>query len=267
MDAFGWAADPGGRPGAHRHADEPDLGTARQHRPARGRRGCEPPLRLAAARDRGRRERARLRSAGGVRAGAARAGSRAGKERSREQARTTRSSSERAAPARRRRCCSPAAVTGCSSLDRADVPERHDLDASRPSAGRRGARALGPARSVLATGMPADRHLRVRLRAVHASPERPGRTEAPCAYAPRRTVLDKLLVDAAVRGRRRGARAIRRREPGHGRRPRRRHPGPRQGRQDRHRAGRGGHRRRRPQLARRRCRRRRGVPREAARCR
>ena len=31
----------GRRPGAHRDADEPDLGTARQHRPARDRRGCE----------------------------------------------------------------------------------------------------------------------------------------------------------------------------------------------------------------------------------
>ena len=43
-------------------------------------------------------------------------------------------------------------------------------------------------------------------------------------YAPRRTVLDKILVDAAVRRGRRGARRLHRRRRDRGGRHRRRHP-------------------------------------------
>ena len=93
----------------------------------------------------------------------------------------------------------------------------------------------------------------------------PGTDDSPVAYCPRRTVLDKLLVDARRRGRRRGPRGV------HRRRGRRSTTGASSAsaataraasRVDRARAGR--RRRRRPVLARRRGRRRRAVQREAA---
>ena len=52
-------------------------------------------------------------------------------------------------------------------VDRATLPERHDLDAPRSSARRGGAGALGPARPARGDGMPAHRHVRVRFRTVH----------------------------------------------------------------------------------------------------
>jgi flavin-dependent dehydrogenase len=42
-----------------------------------------------------------------------------------------------------------------------------------------------------------DRHVRVRLRGLHTL-RAPGTPESPVAYAPRRTVLDQVLVDAAA---------------------------------------------------------------------
>ena len=78
-----------------------------------------------------------------------------------------------------------------------DVPERHALDAPHPPAGRRRAAALGAARQGRRHGLPADRHLLVRLRPVH-DPGTPRPATAPVAYGPRRTVLDKILVDAAA---------------------------------------------------------------------
>ena len=97
--------------------------------------------------------------------------------------------------------------------------------------------ALGPARPGRRDGLPADRHLRVRLRVRSRSRVAPGtRTAPPRATRPRRTVLDKLLVDAARRGRRRGARGVHRRRSDPRGRPRHRHPRSRQGRPDRHRA-------------------------------
>ena len=65
---------------------------------------------------------------------------------------------------------------------------------------------------VVATGCPPIETLLVRLRAVHDHRHAAARaTASPPAYAPRRTVLDKILVDAAARRRRRGARALHRR--------------------------------------------------------
>ena len=83
-------------------------------------------------------------------------------------------------------------------LDRAEFPSDTISTHLDPSARGRGTRALGPARP-----RPRDRHAR------RSTPTRsisgrsrisgaPGTDEAPCAYAPRRTVLDKLLVDAAA---------------------------------------------------------------------
>jgi len=55
---------------------------------------------------------------------------------------------------------------------------------------------MGPARPPGRDGVPPDRHLHVRLRPFTLSGA-PGTQGAPLAYCPRRTVLDKLLVDAA----------------------------------------------------------------------
>ena len=111
---------------------------------------------------------------------------------------------------------------------------------------------LGAARRGHRHGLPADRDLLVRLRAVHDHrARRAPATASPPAYAPRRTVLDKILVDAAARGRRRGARALHRRGGRRRGRRGRRHPRPRRGRAVGRRAGPGRDRRRRTQLARR----------------
>ena len=48
-----------------------------------------------------------------------------------------------------------------------DLPERHALDPHRPPAGRGVAAAVGPARPAHGDRVPADRHLRVRLRPLH----------------------------------------------------------------------------------------------------
>ena len=66
MDEFGLAAIPGSSPGADHDPDEPDLGTARLHRPARHRRSGERPVRVAAAGDREHGQRARVRVTGGI---------------------------------------------------------------------------------------------------------------------------------------------------------------------------------------------------------
>ena len=70
---------------------------------------------------------------------------------------------------------------------------------------------LGPARPTARHRLPAHRHVQLRLRTVHARRAPRGLADSPVAYCPRRTVLDKLLVDAAARGRRRGPRGVHRR--------------------------------------------------------
>ena len=82
-------------------------------------------------------------------------------------------------------------------VDRATFPSDTRLDPHRASARRRRAGAMGPARPPDGDRLPADRHLRVRLRPVHDR-RRARHDDSPVAYCPRRTVLDKLLVDAAA---------------------------------------------------------------------
>ena len=72
MEQFGVPPIPPAELAADRRPDDPDLGAARPRDAARGRRGRERPLRLAAARDRGLRRRPPRRAARGVLRGAGR---------------------------------------------------------------------------------------------------------------------------------------------------------------------------------------------------
>ena len=63
--------------------------------------------------------------------------------------------------------------------------------------GVRSAVEMGPPRSPDRDRMPADPHLCLRLRSLHDF-RRARNEESPVAYCPRRTILDKLLVDAAA---------------------------------------------------------------------
>ena len=63
--------------------------------------------------------------------------------------------------------------------------------------GRRGTEAMGPARSAGGDGMSSDRHLHASTSVPFTIAGAPGTDDSPVAYCPRRTVLDKLLVDAA----------------------------------------------------------------------
>ena len=92
----------------------------------------------------------------------------------------------------------------------------------------------------------------------------PGTADAPVAYGPRRTVLDKMLVDAAAEAGAEVREGFTVDERARRRRPGDRHPRARQGRGDRHRARPGRRRRRRAALAGRPDRAARAVPREAA---
>ena len=67
---------------------------------------------------------------------------------------------------------------------------------TRAPAGHRSARSMGSARRAQGERMPADPHVRVQLRPGHDRGHA-GHRRPPVAYGPRRTVLDKLLVDAA----------------------------------------------------------------------
>src|SRR6266498_3874043 len=79
-----------------------------------------------------------------------------------------------------------------------ELSERHHVDAPDPSTGCRRARPLGPARPPGVQRLPADRHHQIDFGpfTVTAAPKPAGAISR--GYAPRRTVLDKLLVDAAV---------------------------------------------------------------------
>ena len=109
---------------------------------------------------------------------------------------TTRSWWGPAAPGRRPRCCSPARATGCSW----STGRRSRATRCRPtSSTRRRVAALrrwGLLDRPRGDGVPADRHVLVRLRALHDRRAHRAPPTAPLAYCPRRTVLDKLLVDA-----------------------------------------------------------------------
>ena len=102
-------------------------------------------------------------------------------------------------------------------VDRATLSERHGLDPHRAPAGRRGARALGSARPAGRDRLPADPHLRLRLRPLHDRRRaRHGRGAGrllPAAHGPRQAARRRR-----GRGRRRGSRRLhRRRGPGRGR--------------------------------------------------
>ena len=94
-----------------------------------------------------------------------------------------------------------------------DVPERHVVDPHDPRPGQSPrCERWGLLDQVIATRLPARRHLLVRLRPVHDRRHAARPSDGTlCGYAPRRTLLDKILVDAACRRRRRGARRLHRR--------------------------------------------------------
>ena len=144
-----------------------------------------------------------------------------------------------------------------------DVPQRHDLDAPHPSAGRGGAREMGPARPARGDGMPAHRHVFVRLRALHDL-RGPGHRRLPGRVRPATNRARQTARGRRIRGGSRGSGGVHRRGCRHRGRSRHRHPRPRQGRPARHGARSGGHRGGRSSLARREGRGRRAVQREAA---
>ena len=109
------------------------------------------------------------------------------------------------------------------AVDRATFPERHHLDPPHPPARRRRAQAMGPARPRRRDRLPADRHLCVRFRPVHARGSTGDATESAVAYAPRRTVLDKTPRRRGLRSRSRSAGGIHRRRSRSRRRARHRH--------------------------------------------
>ena len=110
---------------------------------------------------------------------------------------TTRSSWARAAPVRRRRCCWPARATACSSSTarrfRATPMSTHVVQPLAVAALAR----WGLLDRLTATGCPPI-HTYTFDFGPFTLAGSPGTTEAPVAYCPRRTVLDKLLVDAAA---------------------------------------------------------------------
>ena len=97
-------------------------------------------------------------------------------------------------------------------VDRASFPSDTISTHLSPSAGHQRAAALGIAGQGCCQWVSRRRHLRASTSARSHSRERPTRT-ATVAYGPRRTVLDKLLLDAAGRSGRRGARRLQRRNP------------------------------------------------------
>ena len=108
----------------------------------------------------------------------------------------TRSSWGRAAPDRRRRCCSPAGATeSCWSTGRRSRATPISTHLIHPP-GVASLERWGLLDPVIATGSPP-----IDTYAFDFGPftisGAPGTDETPVAYAPRRTVLDKLLVDAA----------------------------------------------------------------------
>jgi hypothetical protein len=100
------------------------------------------------------------------------------------------------APGRRPRCCWPAGATRSWSWT-GRRSQRHRLDPSAAPAGRGLAAPLGLLERLTATGCPP-----IGTYAFDFGPFTisgvPGTDDTPVAYGPRRTVLDKLLVDAAA---------------------------------------------------------------------
>ena len=144
-----------------------------------------------------------------------------------------------------------------------DVPERHALDPHPPPPGCGGDAALGPARPPRRDGVPPDRHLLVRLRAVHAL-GRAGHRRRSGGVLPSPHRARQAAGGRGIGGWRRGPRGVH--GAGDRRRGRssRRHPRSRQGRGDRHGARRRGRRGGRTELLRREGGSPRAVQREAA---
>ena len=110
---------------------------------------------------------------------------------------TTRSSSGPAAPDRPRRCCSPARATGAAGRPGdfpSDTVSTH-IDPSRPAC--RAAR-WGLLDAVAATGCPPSTRYSFDFGPFTISRDARPVDGIARAYCPRRTVLDKLLVDAAA---------------------------------------------------------------------
>ena len=177
---------------------------------------------------------------------------------------TTRSSSARAAPVRRPPCCSPGRATRSWS----SIAPRSRATRCRPArpvhpVGVAALARWGLLERLAATGCPP-----IDTYAFDFGPftiaGSPGTADSPVAYCPRRTVLDKLLVDAAAEAGAEVREGFTVDEVADRGRPRHRHPRSWQGRRQRHRARQRRHRRRRPPLARRRGRAARAVQREAA---
>ena len=88
-------------------------------------------------------------------------------------------------------------------VDRASFPSDTDVHPPDPCPRASPRCTLGAARRRGGDGLPGDRALLVRLRPGRRSPGNPSPTDGiGVAYAPRRTVLDNILVEAAVDGRR-----------------------------------------------------------------
>ena len=114
-------------------------------------------------------------------------------------------------------------------VDRATFPSDTISTHLDPSPGRRRARRWGLLDRLAATGCPPIRHLRLRLRAVHARRHPADRPRAPVAYAPRRTRARQDPRRRRRGSRRRGPRGLHRRRAHRRGRGGRRHPRPRHG--------------------------------------
>src|SRR5437879_2949220 len=80
----------------------------------------------------------------------------------------------------------------------AHIPERHNVDPLHPSLRRRPTEALGSPGASRSLGLPADQQVQAGLGQVSLFGSPPPLDGVAESYAPRRTILDMLLADAAV---------------------------------------------------------------------